>query len=317
MRVGRSAVPLVGMCLWLLVWASSAIGAAPTWDELRAYYAYDATTAPEATVVSTETRGQFAVENIVFTSVNGQVVPLTLCKPRGVEKPPVILALHGLGGDGKSFATQIEGFIAAKGIAVAAIDAQYHGGRKVEGKDIFSGDLPTTVEAFRQTIIDNRRALDYMVTRADLNTEVPVLIGASMGGIMGSVVSGLDDRIKQTLLIVGGGDLVGLFTQSKHPAAEKVRAALNDSEAARRALEMVEPTNFVGHISPRPLLMVNGRDDKIIPQACAEALYAAAKDPKQIVWYDGGMMDGHVPPLSVLFTELKGFLQGAGVGKWQ
>ena len=122
--------------LALSLWAAMA-AAAPSWDDLRAFYAYDATKPPEATVLSTEDSGTYTVENISLKSVNDQVVPTTLCRPKGVEKPPVLLVLHGYGGDGKSFAVPIAAVLAPRGIAVLAIDAQYQGGRKVEGKDIW------------------------------------------------------------------------------------------------------------------------------------------------------------------------------------
>ena len=56
----------------------------------------------------------------------------------------------------------------------------------------------------------------------------------------------------------------------------------------------IDPVNFAGHISPRPVLMVNGTEDMIIPKACAEALHQAAGEPKKIIWYDGGHLG--VPP---------------------
>ena len=44
----------------------------------------------------------------------------------------------------------------------------------------------------------------------------------------------------------------------------------------------------VSRISPRPVLMQNGRKDLLVPSDRAKALYDAAKEPKDIRWYDSG-----------------------------
>jgi len=36
---------------------------------------------------------------------------------------------------------------------------------------------------------------------------------------------------------------------------------------------------------------MNGRNDTVIPPACAEALYRAAGEPKEMIWYDTGHED--------------------------
>jgi fermentation-respiration switch protein FrsA (DUF1100 family) len=59
---------------------------------------------------------------------------------------------------------------------------------------------------------------------------------------------------------------------------------------AGRALRPVEPARTVGGIAPRPLLLINGADDAWIPRASVEALYAAAGEPKRLVWFTTGHM---------------------------
>lgn len=41
-------------------------------------------------------------------------------------------------------------------------------------------------------------------------------------------------------------------------------------------------------ISPRSLLMVNGTKDQAIPRVNAEALFAAAREPKRHIWKELG-----------------------------
>ena len=50
----------------------------------------------------------------------------------------------------------------------------------------------------------------------------------------------------------------------------------------------IEPVRFIGHASPTALLLQNGRSDNLVPAADAQALHAAAPQPRTILWYDAG-----------------------------
>ncbi|MBV8901565.1 MAG: alpha/beta hydrolase [Verrucomicrobia bacterium] len=43
----------------------------------------------------------------------------------------------------------------------------------------------------------------------------------------------------------------------------------------------------VGALSPRPLLLVHGTADEVLPEACSRALYVGAGEPKQLILYPG------------------------------
>jgi hypothetical protein len=53
-----------------------------------------------------------------------------------------------------------------------------------------------------------------------------------------------------------------------------------------------EPTRHVAAIAPRPLIMINGRDDPQMPIKAVRALYAAAGEPKTLIW----LTTGHLLP---------------------
>ena len=52
------------------------------------------------------------------------------------------------------------------------------------------------------------------------------------------------------------------------------------------------PERYAARIAPRPILMVNGVDDPQMPRRAVEALYAAARQPKTIIW----LRTGHLMP---------------------
>ena len=55
-----------------------------------------------------------------------------------------------------------------------------------------------------------------------------------------------------------------------------------------KAMVPVEPIRFIPHTSSTPLLLQSGRSDNLVPAADAQALHAAAPEPKTTLWYDAG-----------------------------
>jgi formylglycine-generating enzyme required for sulfatase activity len=57
----------------------------------------------------------------------------------------------------------------------------------------------------------------------------------------------------------------------------------------REHLPAACPANYIGRISPRPLLMLHGKyDTDHVPETSVEPLYRLAKSPKQILWSESG-----------------------------
>ncbi|MGI9167805.1 MAG: hypothetical protein ACR2G5_15740 [Pyrinomonadaceae bacterium] len=51
-------------------------------------------------------------------------------------------------------------------------------------------------------------------------------------------------------------------------------------------MNALEPIKSVAHAAPAALLFQFANIDKYIPKASATAFFAAASQPKQIIWYD-------------------------------
>jgi len=269
--------------------------AADDWDALRAVYDYDAVAPLDVQLGPTRPMGAYVVESLSFAGAGDERVPALLIRPTGVERPPCVLFLHGLGGS-KQDAEFAAAALTPRGIAVLAIDAARHGER-AQGELELTPDFAATGGPLVRTVIDNRRAIDYIATRDDVDAERVVLVGVSMGAILGSVVAGVDERVDAAALLVGGGDWDQLLTTSEHPLVQRLRAA----GAGPGFMTHVDPVNFAGHISPRPVLLVNGTQDMIVPRVAAEALQAAVGEPREIIWYEGGHVD---MPLDVLGSVL-------------
>lgn len=290
--------PVTLVCLLSVPQRCAGADEAAAWQTRRAQFDYDKSQALNATSELVAEGGRIVEERIEFDSPLGGRVAGAMVRPREGGKPRVLLLLHGFGGS-KQDAMMVGVVLAGKGWATLGLDAAGHGDRKMPKEAFLDPDTGAAQKAMIQTVVDYRRALDYLETREDLDSQGVGLIGASMGAMMGTLLAAVDDRISAALLIVGGGAWEKMVEASDHPVAVRFRERLADPVFAEE-LSNIDPVNYVAHIAPRPVWMLNGRQDQIVPPACAEALHAAACEPKRVVWYDGG----HIPDISLAIRVL-------------
>jgi cephalosporin-C deacetylase-like acetyl esterase len=279
-----------GAWLWLallpgLAWSQAAT---PTWDELQKKYALPKDLPLSATREKLWETEDGALYKVTYRSINDQTVPALLFLPKRAKTPmPVVVLQHGLTGSKEQMLEErTKAALVRAGFAGFAIDAPLHGERKQPGKEstAFVGADKTPIY---QEVADLRRAADYLATAPEVDAHRIGYYGVSLGGTMGALAAGLDERFRATVLVVAWGDW-GTFMENSEPVKAAASAAGLYTELVRQFLADADPIYFVGHISPRPVLMQNGRQDRIVPPAAAEPLHKAARDPKEVRWYPGG-----------------------------
>ena len=212
-------------------------------------------------------------------SSRGDRVPGLLLVPADGNGPfPLVLLQHGAGGS-----KHAEYLDAARlpwvqrGVAVASIDFPLHGERAsaklseqllgVAAASVRAAHPDTVAlwsEFSRQAVIDLGRALDALDAFPELDGRRVAYAGFSLGAILGALYCPTDARLCAAALALGGA---GVGPRDFDPAAH------------------------IGDFAPRPLLFVNATRDERIPRAAAEALHAAAREPKEIAWFDCGHND--------------------------
>jgi len=137
--------------------------------------------------------------------------------------------------------------------------------------------------------------LDYLVSRADVRADALFLVGSSLGAPVVTIAGAIDERPRAVVALYGGGRIGSLVA---HTLAHDDERPLPRWQAwlAGHALAVwlapLEPVRYVARIAPRPLLLVNGADDAMIPRPNVLALYDAAGAPKDLRWTAGE----HVQP---------------------
>ncbi len=130
----------------------------------------------------------------------------------------------------------------------------------------------------------------YLTQRADVDSSRLALVVTSFAVPFGVLAAAEDPRFRNVGLIYGAGDLRAVLEANLSLEPRFLR-----SLASWLALQLYgefEPTRYVGGIAPRPVVMVNGRDDPQMPVRAVRALYAAAREPKAQIW----LTTGHLMP---------------------
>ena len=231
--------------------------------------------APKASneAVKPRTMGPMEVVHLRYRDAAGEMVPALLCTPKGQKGPfPVVVAVHGLTSNKAQVCAQVGPALVERGFAVLAADMPRHGERPGDPRSVLDRSNPVQAfELFKQAVIDVRLLIDVAETRPELDTSGGVvLVGYSMGSWINSVVGPVDDRVRAMALLVGGAHDI--------PPAALLLPQIAASD----------PRLAIAHFAGRPLLMVAAKQDHVVTPDMSQRLYAAASEPKEMVWYDSG-----------------------------
>jgi len=254
-------------------------------DVLVEMYAYDESIPLEARVVEKKEIEGIEREKIVLRSTRGNLVPGYMQLPTVGEAPyPCVLLLHGWSGSKESWYADnnyisggnIRKGLLEQGCAVFALDAQCHGDRisqndfapvnhyvdKEQPKGQRRKGYFTQQEIYQQTVVDYRRAMDYLEMREDIDSDRIGLVGYSMGGTQTFLLTAVEERIKVSVACATPADA--------------------------KKFSLLAPQSYVRGIGERPFFMVMGSNDSMCPVKQAEELFELIESPVKKLQFYGG-----------------------------
>jgi uncharacterized protein len=208
---------------------------------------------------------QFAVR----LEVGRDVVPAALAIPDRATPAPAALLLHGYTSHKEQMLNSAGRALLDRGVASLAIDLPLHGERQSRLDEESLRNPLSLVRRWRAALDECRASLAFLAARPELDADRLALVGYSLGAYLGVTVAAREPSVRAVVL-AAGGDL-----PANTPFASVVRT-------------VADPVRAVRKIAGRPLLMVHGRSDRTVTPDQAKRLYAAAGEPKTLLWYDGG-----------------------------
>ncbi len=148
---------------------------------------------------------------------------------------------------------------------------------------------------FHQTVLDNKRAIDWLETWREVDASRLGVFGVSMGAIKGALLTPLEPRIDASVLAMPAGDLPYVLTYSTEHGIARRRAEFlktkNFTEQELRAhLEKgmtCDPIRFAQYVDPKKVLLVLAAWDTTVPIKKGLELRAKMGKPQTIVVASG------------------------------
>lgn len=179
------------------------------------------------------------------------------------------------------------------GVMVATLSYPFTGDPRPDALT-FLRDIPKIRQAFLDTPPAVMLALDYLTSLPDVDPARVEAVGVSLGAPFMCIAGALDQRFARVWVLHGsGGSYVPLEANMKRNIPFKpVRMLAAGIANVIIAGPKLDPVRWVPQIAPRPFVMVNASDDERLPRSAVEALYASAREPKELVWMSGGHVHG-------------------------
>lgn len=229
-----------------------------------------------------------AAADVSFPSDDGLMIRGWWVLP-GPQHATIILC-HGHGASRTQLMPEAE-FLVRYGFGVLMFDWRAHGES--------DGNLSTRGDRER---MDLKAAVAFLARAEDAGTIGA--LGFSRGATVAIDVAARDKRIRAvvaeapspSLAEALANDLSGPALLAKWPAQWALRRAGID-------VDSLHAEQSVGALSPRPLLIIHGRNDPNAPIEWATRLYAAAKEPKELWLVEGAGHGGYAQAAGARYEQ--------------
>jgi len=246
----------------------------PAWIAIRSYRAERTGFIPRhrAPRLSSAEFGIGRLVEVSFQSSAGS-------RLRGVFAPSsngaAVILSHGAGGERSDLAHEAK-ILSDAGFGVLAFDWPGHG--QSEG-EIRWGEPERLALA---------GAVDWLSAEPSIDPGRIGAFGFSMGGYIVAQGAARDPRLKAVALAGTPHDAVAhtKWEYRRWGVLSQWPALLGVRRGGMKMEELV-PENVVKDIAPRPVLIVSGSEDDLVPPWMAKALFDAARDPKSFLAVPG------------------------------
>ncbi|MBS2032791.1 MAG: alpha/beta fold hydrolase [Deltaproteobacteria bacterium] len=194
---------------------------------------------------------------------------------RGWFVPPrngaAVIFLHGSGADRTQLLPEAE-LLATHGFGVLVYDSPGHG----ESAGVPTWDAP------ERAALD--AALDALSAEPLVDPHKIGVFGFSAGSTVATQVAAGDTRVRALVLAGTYAEPAELTRyQNRRWGVLSELPALWADAWAGSALETLRPRDVIAFLSPRPLLVLCGENDQVVPREQTERLFDAAREPKTLI----------------------------------
>jgi len=132
-----------------------------------------------------------------------------------------------------------------------------------------------------EEVVNLRRAMDLLLSQPKVDPQRFAYVGHDFGGMYGVLAGSLDGRPTHYVLMASTPRFPDWYLYLPRLEGD-ARAAFIEQMAE------IDPITHIPNLAPASLLFQFATDDFHVPKERAEEFFAAAKDPRELKWYEAG-----------------------------
>lgn len=211
-------------------------------------------------------KGLDLLEDVSFRAGDNRIVGWY--QPPAKPKGPVVVLLHGSGADRTQVVPQAM-LLAGRGYGLLLFDSPGHG--ESEGRVLFGAPERAALEA----------GLDFL--QKEKATRRVGVFGFSLGAYIGLQVAAADERIASVALEGTPSDMEEqVYYEYRRWSPVAPWGALLALRHVGVDLRGSRPIDLVARVAPRPVFLIAGLADPVIPASMSQQLYDAARGPREL-----------------------------------
>ena len=231
-------------------------------------------------VLVSRTQDELVRQLLVIQTPFGYRRVAEMYRPEGVGSFPAILYVHWYESESiNSHRSQFEEEakeLAQSGAICISIETLW------SDRDFFlkrtqAEDAQNSVEE----VVNIRRAMDLLLSQPNVDAKRFAYVGHDFGGMYGVLAGSLDQRPSHYVVMAATPRFPDWYLY-----LPKVEGQAR--ETFIRQMAEIDPIVHVPNLSPAEVFFQFATDDFHVPKERAEEFFAAAKDPKEMKWYEAG-----------------------------
>jgi dienelactone hydrolase len=244
--------------------------------ELLDLYDYDSSAPFEEQEVKSEVKDGATVHDLSYAGPNGRITAFYVV-PAGDGPFPAVLFMPGAPGARFTFFSEaVE--LAKRGIASLLPDPPY---ARPPIEDVVEF-TPADRDGIVQEVVEMRRAVDFLVSKDEIDPSRLGYVGFSWGGSLGANFAGVERRVGSFVLM----SAIPRLSADMTALAEE--RGVDPAEGYEEAMKPIDAVDYLPHVAPNALFLQFGSEDTRPSPEMGKEVQAAASMPKQAKWYEGG-----------------------------
>jgi dienelactone hydrolase len=209
-------------------------------------------------------------------------------RPTGKGPFPAVIVLDVTGGN-QLLSRHVANHFARHGVAGLFVQMAYYGPRRPAGSKLrlLSPNLPHTIKAVTQTVLDLRVAAAWLESRPEIDAKRLGIMGTSLGSFMAALTAEMEPRLGRVCVLLGGGGFIDGY--ASHPRAAPYFKLFESvglkKDYLKKFIAPIDPITCAANLKKRKLLILAASNDNIVPPSMARMLWQASGKQK-ILWYE-------------------------------